>query len=46
MFLEWIDVMSLARDESALQEFKYFLDTFTKKFMEMGYSLCIQCFEP
>ena len=30
IFLEWVDVMSLARDESALQEFKYFLNTFTK----------------
>ena len=28
VFLEWIDVMSLARDEKALQEFRYFLDTF------------------
>ena len=31
MFLEWIHVMSLARDESTLQEFKYFLHTFTQK---------------
>ena len=31
IFLEWIDVMHLARDESALNEFKSLLHTFTTK---------------